>query len=154
MTASAAGAAFDQLAERYDTLWSETAIGRAQRAAVWRRIDLLFQAGDRVLDVGCGTGVDAIHLMERGVRVYAIDASREMARMARARGVDARQLAAEALEELTGEFDGAFSNFGAMNCVSDLEEVARALGRLVRVGGYAAICLAGAGIILFGPRSG
>ena len=143
MTACAAGAAFDTLAERYDALWSKTAIGRAQRAAVWRRIDPLFQAGDRVLDVGCGTGVDAIHLMERGIRLDAVDASSEMARLARARGVNARQLAAEALGGLKGEYDGAFSNFGALNCVSDLESVARALGRLVRVGGYAAICLAG-----------
>jgi SAM-dependent methyltransferase len=141
--ASAAGAAFDKLAERYDALWSESAIGREQRAAVWRQIDLLFQSGDRVLDVGCGTGVDAIHLMERGIQVYAIDASREMARVARARGVDAHQLAAEALEELTGEFDGAISNFGALNCVSDLANVARTLGRLVRVGAHAVICLAG-----------
>jgi hypothetical protein len=44
---------------------------------------------------------------------------------------------------LTEEFDGAISNFGALNCVSDLDNVARALGRLIRIGGRAAICLAG-----------
>jgi SAM-dependent methyltransferase len=143
MIASVAGAAFDKLADRYDRLWSETAIGREQRTAVWRRIDPLFDAGNRVLDLGCGTGVDARHLIERGVEVSGIDASKEMVRVARARGVDARQLPVEALGELRGEFDGIISNFGALNCVSDLESVARALGHLIRAGGYAAICLAG-----------
>jgi SAM-dependent methyltransferase len=143
MMAAPAAAAFDKLAKEYDTLWSFSAIGREQRAAVWRQIDPLFHAGDRVLDIGCGTGVDASHLLERGSKVYAIDASREMVRMARSRGVDAHHLPAEALEFLEGEFDGAISNFGALNCVHDLSPVARALGRLVRVGRHVAICLAG-----------
>jgi ubiquinone/menaquinone biosynthesis C-methylase UbiE len=141
--ASAAGAAFDALAERYDAVWSESPIGRQQRAAVWRWIDPHFHAGDRLLDLGCGTGVDAVHFMERGIEVFGIDASQEMVRVARARGVNARQLTAEALGHLQGEFDGAISNFGALNCVSDLAAVASALGRLVRVGGHAGICLAG-----------
>lgn len=138
-----AGAAFDQLAARYDELWSETAIGRQQRAAVWGRIDPLFRGGCRVLEIGCGTGMDAIHLMERGVAVYAIDASKEMVRMARLRGVDAHHLEAEDLGLVSGTFDGAISNFGALNCVSDLDGVAPALGRLVRSGGHVAICVAG-----------
>lgn len=143
MIASPAGAAFDRLAERYDALWSESAIGRQQRAAVWRWVDGVFHAGERVLDIGCGTGVDARHLIERGIRVFAIDASEQMVRLARARGVNAHHLAAEALTDLGGEFDGAISNFAALNCVADLEGVAQALGRLIRIGGHAAICLAG-----------
>jgi SAM-dependent methyltransferase len=143
MIVAPVGAAFDKLAERYDALWSESAIGRQQRAAVWRWVDNLFHSGERVLDIGCGTGVDAGHLTERGIRVFAIDASTEMVRLARARGVDAHHLAAEALIDFTGEFDGAISNFGALNCVSNLEGVAQALGRLIRIGGHAAICLAG-----------
>jgi len=143
MILAQAGSAFDQLAERYDHLWSESAIGRQQRAAVWRRIDPLFQTGDRVLDVGCGTGVDALHLTERGIGVCGIDASKKMVRVARSRGVEAHHLAAEDLRLLAGEFDGAISNFGALNCVSDLGAMARALGRLVRSGGHVAVCMAG-----------
>ncbi len=143
MTAVLAGAAFDQLADEYDVLWSSSAIGRQQRFAVWRRIDPLFRAGQRILDIGCGTGVDAVHFRERGIGVLAIDASKEMVRLARSRGVDAHHLSAEALGLLDGEFDGAISNFGALNCVSDLSSVASELARLIRAGGYAAICLAG-----------
>ena len=143
MIDSTAGVAFDKLAAEYDAQWSDAAIGRHQRSAVWLWMDPLFQEGDRVLDLGCGTGVDADHLMQRGIEVTGIDASREMVRMARARGVDAQHMAIEALGSLKGEFDGAISNFGALNCVSDLETVALALGHLVRKGRHIVICMAG-----------
>jgi hypothetical protein len=79
-----------------------------------------------------------------------------MVRVARAKlgGNDSRAtvVAAEALERLAesreadGEppFDGAFSNFAALNCVADLAPVARGLGRAVRPG--ASVLL-----VLFGP---
>ncbi len=85
-------ALFERLAPRYDELWTETAIGRAQRDAVWRVTDKLFCAGDRVLDVGCGTGEDAAHLVGRGISVRAVDASPAMVVRARARGVSAEVL--------------------------------------------------------------
>ena len=40
-------------------------------------------------------------------------------------------------------FDGALSNFGALNCVADLAAAARGLARVVRPGGPVAICLIG-----------
>jgi len=79
-------ALFERLAPRYDELWTDTPVGRAQRNAVWRVVDELFHAGDRVLDIGCGTGEDAAHLAARGVVVHAVDASPAMVAQARARG--------------------------------------------------------------------
>jgi SAM-dependent methyltransferase len=136
-------ALFERLAPRYDELWTNSAIGRAQRNAVWRVVDPLFRAGECVLDIGCGTGEDAAHLMARGVRVRAIDASPAMVAQASARGVDARMMRAEDLGQLGGVFDGALSNFGALNCVGDLAPVARALGALVRPRGNVTICTIG-----------
>jgi SAM-dependent methyltransferase len=134
---------FDQLAATYDAVWTESSIGRHQRNAVWRRIDPLFRPGDCVLDLGCGTGRDALRLMSRGVAVQAFDASAEMVRVALSKGVNARQLALEDLHTLSGLFDGAISNFGPLNCVGDLDSVARALGSLIRLGGHLTIVLAG-----------
>ena len=52
---------------------------------------MLFQPGDQVLELGCGTGEDAIWLAKRGVRVLATDGSPAMleatARKAQAEGV-------------------------------------------------------------------
>ena len=136
-------AVFDRLAASYDAVWTDSPIGRYQRDAVWRRIDPLFHAGDRVLDLGCGTGHDALHLISLGIDVYAVDASAEMVRIAHAKGVNTRQLPLEELRTVRGTFDGAISNFGALNCVTEYESAASALGRLIRPGGKLAICLAG-----------
>ncbi|MCX6619491.1 MAG: class I SAM-dependent methyltransferase, partial [Acidobacteria bacterium] len=124
-------------------MWTESTIGRLQRDAFWRLAGGLFQAGQRVLDLGCGTGEDAVRLARQGVSVSAIDSSRQMVRIARGRGVSALQLPIEELQRLDTEFDGAISNFGALNCVEDLEPVGAALSRLIRPGGTLAFCIIG-----------
>jgi SAM-dependent methyltransferase len=135
---------FDLLARSYDVLWTNTARGRDQRATVWNEIDGLFRAGDRVLDLGCGTGSDALHLIEAlGVEVFGIDAAPTMVEIARSRGVHASALAIEDLDRLSGSFTGAISNFGALNCVADLAPVAAQLARLVQPSRPVAICLMG-----------
>lgn len=134
---------FDLIAPHYDDVWTRSASGQAQREAVWRRIQTLFQDGDRILDLGCGTGQDAQHLTKRGISVRAIDSSLEMVRIARSRGVDATHLAIENLDQLTGVYDGALSNFGALNCVECLAPVSESLARLIRSGGHIALCTMG-----------
>ena len=132
---------FDQLATSYDDTWTNTRIGRAQRNAVWRELDRFVREGDRVLDLGCGTGEDALHLLELGARVDAIDSSSGMVEAARRRGVDARRLGIENIAELTGRYELALSNFGALNCVEDLASLREPLAKLVRPGGRLAICV-------------
>lgn len=136
-------APFDQIAPAYARLWSETPHGRAQRQQVWRQFDGVFRAGDRVLDLGCGTCDDALHLAARGVEVVGIDASQKMVELGRARGADARLLPIEQLARLPGPFSGAISNFGALNCVRDLRRVARELARLLNPEARAALCVMG-----------
>ncbi|HLJ49124.1 MAG TPA: methyltransferase domain-containing protein [Bryobacteraceae bacterium] len=134
---------FDRLASQYDELWTRTGIGRLQREAVWRRIDRLFPSGGTILDLGCGTGEDALHFHQRGLQVRAIDASAEMVRIAQGRGIDADQLSIEDLNLLGGRFDGALSNFGALNCVANLGSLRESLQRLIKPGAALAICTIG-----------
>jgi ubiquinone/menaquinone biosynthesis C-methylase UbiE len=136
-------AAFDQLASQYDQLWTRSAVGRLQREAVWRHIGDLFEPGQAVLDLGCGTGEDALRLMQAGLRVRAIDGSGEMVRIARDRGVEAELLPIENCGRLGESFHAVLSNFGALNCVEDIESLREPLARLVRPGGFMAICVIG-----------
>jgi ubiquinone/menaquinone biosynthesis C-methylase UbiE len=146
-------APFDAVAGRYDETFTTSRIGQAQRAAVWSELAKTFHSGQRILEIGCGTGVDACFLAERGVHVLACDASSQMievaARRIKERGVQklVRPLALRAEDIVTlpaGEsFDGAFSNFGAFNCVEDLRQVARGLARVLKPGASALLCWMG-----------
>ncbi len=144
---------FDAIAGEYDAHFTNTLIGRAQRSSVWLEVDRLFRPGQRVLDINCGTGVDARRLCSHGIQVMACDASPEMISVAR-RGLDTspcrgrlelRTLAIEQVGQLTKEglYDGILSNFSGLNCVADLPCVARDLAGLVRPGGKMILCLFG-----------
>ena len=152
--AASYSAPFDAIAEQYDRTFSSSMIGQLQRAAVWREFRKSFRAGDRILDIGCGTGVDACFLAEHGIDVIACDKSSQMLRVAAqkiaalpttAGSVQLRRVPAEEISSLSkdGPFDGAVSNFGAVNCVSDVAKLARDLARLLKPGASVLLCVIG-----------
>lgn len=73
-----AGLAFDSIAEQYDDIFTRSLIGRAQRDAVWDVLRRTFRTGERILELNCGTGEDALFLSRLGVSVVACDASKRM----------------------------------------------------------------------------
>jgi SAM-dependent methyltransferase len=146
-----AAVAFDSIADEYDQVFTRSVIGKAQRAQVWRAIERTFRSGDRVLELNCGTGEDALFMARRGISVFATDASGEMIRSAKRRHlteaadlpVKFEQIAIESLASI-GEhnsFEGAVSNFSGLNCVADLRPVACELARLLVPGASALFCI-------------
>jgi ubiquinone/menaquinone biosynthesis C-methylase UbiE len=146
-------APFDAVASRYDETFTSSTIGRAQRAAVWSELTKTFRPGDRVLEIGCGTAVDACFLADRNIRVVACDPSSQMIEVATRRIHESGLqnlirpvvLRAEDISTLPADelFDGVFSNFGALNCVDDLKPVVRGLAKLLKPGATAVFCWMG-----------
>ncbi len=143
--------AFEAAAADYDTSFGRNPVGLLFRHVVQSRLESLFARGARVLDVGCGTGEDAVFLASRGVRVVGIDPSPAMIARARLkageRGLGADEcrfepLAAEDLAVAGGGFDGAYSNFGALNC-ADLRAAGSALAAALRPGAPVLLSLLG-----------
>lgn len=142
-------AAFDAAAASYDDAFTCTNIGAAQRNAVWHCLENIFCRGERILDIGCGTGIDACFLAERGVNVVACDSSSQMLAITRKRIGERRLtrrvhpilLRAEDIPTLqTSEpFDGAFSNFGALNCIKDARLFATNLSMMLKPGARAVL---------------
>src|ERR1700759_2582356 len=147
---SAAGAAFDHLAQDYDQIFTNSLIGRAQRDSVWKVLTRTFRAKDRILELNCGTGEDAIFLAGNGISVFAFDASPRMIATAEQRLQDISpqtpvvfcELQTERIGELrpASQFDGAFSNFSGLNCIADLGAVASSLAGLVKQNGRLVFC--------------
>jgi len=123
-------AAFDAVARSYDASFTHTSVGMALREIVWSRADQVFDAPGHLLELGCGTGEDAIRFVRKGFKVTATDASSLMIDVARAKARTAAagdnlEFSCVAMEHVATvfegqQFDGIFSNFGAINCVANL----------------------------------
>jgi trans-aconitate methyltransferase len=91
------------------------------------------QAGERVLDLGCGDGALTEKLAASGAIVTGVDASSSMIEAARKRGIDARLMSADQLE-FHAEFDAVFSN-AALHWMRDQDAVLEGVRRALKPGG-------------------
>ena len=137
--------AFDSVAADYDGPRGNNALIQQMRTQMWEWLDSAFTLPSRLLDLGCGTGLDAVRMAQRGHEVTAVDWSAQMVQRTLARvasanmshRVMARSLGAQDLWRLehSQRYDGVYSNLGPLNCVPDLAAVSRECARLLKPGG-------------------
>jgi SAM-dependent methyltransferase len=141
---------FDAAAPVYDEEFESAPATSRLRSIVSSLVLGVVRPGDHLLEINCGTGTDAVDLGSRGLCVLATDASPRMIEATREKirlrnlehTVEPLLLPFERLRELDGRvFDGVLSNMGGLNCAQTLSPVAGDLGRLVRSGGHAVLCL-------------
>jgi ubiquinone/menaquinone biosynthesis C-methylase UbiE len=138
--------AFDQAAENYDELYQDNQVMSWMRQESLAALQEAFPPGSYLLEIGCGTGDEALALAGRGYSIVATDISPAMIetcrRKAAAKGspdVEWRVVPAGRMDGLLAEykpaaFEGAYASFGALNCEPDLEPVAATLARLLGPG--------------------
>jgi ubiquinone/menaquinone biosynthesis C-methylase UbiE len=102
--------------------------------------------GRTMLEVGCGPGVDLVHLAGTGARVTAVDLTPEAVALARrhleVRGLDAtvQEANAERLPFADGTFDVVYSH-GVLHHTVDTERAIDEVWRVLKPGGEAVIML-------------
>lgn len=150
-----AAIAFDTIAPVFDSRFGAWCSVAAQRRAVRAALLQTFAAGGHILELGGGTGEDAAFLADLGFHVLLTDPSPAMVARAKTKlaplGSAAKIASGEEMEDFaTGHlsaggpmFDGAFSNFAPLNCVTDLRPVARGLAQLLKPGAPAMLVLFG-----------
>ena len=139
----AARETYDAYAAAYDDFnrgymyerWTGRLLAKAEEAGL---------RGNRLLDVGCGTGLSFLPMLDRGWQVTACDISPEMLEVARAKVGDRARLLTADMRELPelGEFDLIWAVNDAVNYLLGTEELKAALAGMRRN-------LAPAGIVLF-----
>lgn len=139
---SAAATAFGAIAGDFDARFGAWRSVAAQRRAIRTALLTAFPEGSRLIEIGGGTGEDALWLARHGRRVLMTDPSPEMVRVAGAKFegtlANAALASAERLPSADGrEFDGAYSIFAALNCVADLPQFGRELAGLLPHGSQA-----------------
>jgi SAM-dependent methyltransferase len=139
---------FDNVADDYDRHISGNRMNRLLRDRSLERLHPLFATARRLVEVGCGSGMETLPLLRAGHEVLAVDISQRMLEVvgakARREGLSEQvrlvKLRASELDRLADELgegavDGGYSTYGALNCEPALAPVAGPLGRLIRPGG-------------------
>ena len=138
--------AFDRASSNYDVLYQDNPVMAWMRQESLAVLRATFPPASHLLEIGCGTGDEALALSREGYRLVATDVSQGMIEAARAKaasagaqGVTWRVLGTGRLDRLLAEygpasFDGAYASFGALNCEPELAQVAETLSRLLRPG--------------------
>jgi ubiquinone/menaquinone biosynthesis C-methylase UbiE len=135
--------AFDSVAADYDGPRGNNALIQHMRRRLQDTVSQEIVPGGSLLDLGCGTGLDAVDFASQGFRVVATDWSPSMIERTQARAdaadlqsrVAAKHLGVQQLDRLDETFDGIYSNFGPLNCAPNLSVVAAECARLLRPGG-------------------
>src|SRR5947209_12893941 len=122
----------------------------AKHSFVWQFGRELLQVlaprpGERILDVGCGTGRLTAEIANSGAEVVGIDYSPTMVAQARANFPQLRFETQDACNmPYHGEFDAVFSN-AALHWIQPAEEAAAAMSRALKRGGRLVAELGGRG---------
>ncbi len=105
------------------------------------------KTGERILDVGCGTGQLTEQIAASGATVVGLDSSPDMIGQAR-QNFPRLSFVLESVTKMTflNEFDAIFSN-AALHWVLDASAAAQAMGRALRKGGRFVAELGGQGNI-------
>ncbi|GJQ20946.1 MAG: hypothetical protein HBSIN02_13010 [Bacteroidia bacterium] len=136
-------AAFTEIAPDFENSF-ENPTTAGFREEVYRVVTALIRPGDSVLDINCGTGIDANALAHRGFKVTGVDISPGMLREAAKKAARRPNLSLEFLESsfddlsaVSGRtFDLVLSNFGGVNCTDVPGRVFEQVAGVTKPGGY------------------
>ena len=142
--------AFDPIARNYDSGFTHTLTGRYQRDQVYSLLHKLLtrELPEKILELNCGTGEDALWFARNGCSVLATDISENMIQVAREKAannklndkINCRTCSIEEVSRLSrnGPFDLIFSNFGGLNCLPPhiLQQAAKDMASLLHREGH------------------
>lgn len=127
---------FDNIAEEYDRHIFGNRVNSLLRERSVELMKRTFRGRKRLLEIGCGTGTETVELLRDGYEITATDISSRMIEQLERKAKDeglSEQLSlhtirAGRISEVlsgteTGAFDGIYSNYGALNCEENLEDI-------------------------------
>ncbi len=136
--------AFSLTAEKYDRFALDHPNLTRMRNKVYAHLNRHLQPGQSILELNCGSGIDAAYLAQQGYRVHATDISPGMLNRLETKREGLRlqdrlsfqQCSFTRLNQIEGgPFDAVFSNLGGLNCIPDLRAVVAQLPLVLRPGG-------------------
>jgi 2-polyprenyl-3-methyl-5-hydroxy-6-metoxy-1,4-benzoquinol methylase len=136
--------AWDLLSHDYDKNLDKKVVSAYMRSVSLEYLGKYFSPGMKILELGCGTGDEAIYLAKRGLNVFGTDVSDSMINYAKQKEESQNlsgssrfgKLPIERISEIKDVFYGAYSSFGGLNCVAAPERFAQDINLLIEPEGY------------------
>ncbi|CUT02189.1 class I SAM-dependent methyltransferase [Candidatus Chrysopegis kryptomonas] len=106
-----------------------------------------FSSGQTLLEIGCGTGTESVEMLNYGCKLVLTDISFEMLKIARRKITTVANtsgdnfpkvinLPAEYIDSFKIQFDGAYSSFGVLNCITNIENFFQKLHKVLKPNSY------------------
>ncbi len=135
--------AFSRKAAEYDAFGDAHINLARMRRKVYNHLLRFLQPADRILELNAGTGIDATFLARQGYTVHAIDIAPGMLDHLAAKieqqlhdRLTYQALSFTEIDRVAGgPYEYLFSNFGGLNCISDLASVTQHLPKILKPGG-------------------
>ena len=143
--------AFSRQSLMFDKIYGKNEMVQYKRERVRSHILKRLKNGSSMLELNCGTGEDAIFFAERGHTVHATDLSVGMLQYSEKKIQERKLSGAISLEVCSfakldtmknrGPFDFIYSNFGGLNCTSNLDTVLQSLSSLLKPKGVVTLVI-------------
>lgn len=132
---------FGNLADEYDSMIFTNKPVQIMRQKFYDVITNLIKPGLDLLEINCGSGIDAIYFSERGYKVLATDISDKMINNAKAKinnkNIEFMKMDFTLLNKIKNrKFDLVYSNLGGLNCTDELDKISNSIYTLLNENGY------------------
>ncbi len=142
--------AFSRQALHYDHNDIANPVLQQMRQQVYHHIEKFLHRESKILELNAGTGIDALHFAQQGHHVHAIDIAAGMIDQIKKKieensiqgSLTCQRLSFEDLDQIAeNNADHIFSNFGGLNCCSDLSKVTKHFPRVLKPTGFATLVI-------------
>lgn len=132
---------FGRMADEYDAIQETNLPVKKMREKYYSVVKKFVQTPAALLELNCGSGIDAHYFANNGYKILATDISDKMLANAVSKGfhpnLELRKMNFTEMDELNGQqFDAILSNLGGLNCVSDLSFLPGKINKLLKPGGH------------------
>lgn len=137
--------AFSRQAPSFDDIYETNTITTWMRDRARAEVLQHIQPASHILELNCGTGLDALFFVKQGHKVLATDNAPGMLSALNEKiiqrglqdSITTQRCSFNDLENLHGqEFDYVYSNFGGLNCSDNLPKVLCDIDKLLKPGGH------------------
>jgi ubiquinone/menaquinone biosynthesis C-methylase UbiE len=131
---------FGNMADVYDAMREANIPVKKMREKFYSKVEQFVKPPADILEINCGTGIDAFYFAGKGYNVTATDISDRMLQNAQNKGklsnLSFKKLNLLELNIVDKNYDLVISNLGGINCLNDLSGLSKNIHSILKPKGY------------------